>query len=145
MKPFCSLFLFLLLATGGCAAQKLLPEPVDHIAINAFPSEASETLFFGPVEWYRNVKGVVSNTKAYYADRGNPYRGIIVITKEALLFLQWHSKEKRYAELFHTALDQMRYLELNKYGLNRKIVIRTKESNFHSFAIHLAFCRFFHP
>lgn len=133
MRRF-SILLILALIFVGCAA-------IGPVSSPEFPSLVAKTLskddgeihFFGSGSWYPNVRGFTPNRSLFLAKPAPPTPGVLVITDEALLFLQWDEDAKSFDIIKRLPYSELVAVSLDSYGLNRRIVLRKKDLSYDSF------------
>ncbi len=135
MKSTYKLLCFVLFLLAACAALGPVSEPeFPRLVQNAVPEQDGTAILFGPGIWIPNTLGF-TDTRSSGLTRGQePVPGILVITDSAILILQWDKERGRFELIKRFALSGVREVRLDKYGLNRRVVIRWQDYSVDSFS-----------
>jgi len=133
MRRF-SILLVLALLFVGCAAIGPVSSPeFPSLVAKTIPKEDGEIRLFGSGNWYPNVRGFTAIRSILLATPVPPTPGALVITDEALIFLQWDEEAKIFDVIKRLPYSELVAVSLDSYGLNRRIVLRKKDLSYDSF------------
>ena len=131
MKKIISFSILLILY--GCAAMgpKVPPSEFQAYIEKAVPKGDGEIRIYSKGEWFPDGRGHTDSNIIHVND--NFRQGVLVITDEALLFMQWDSdsfyviKRLPHSELIEASLS--------RFGLSTMVMVRKKDLSYDSFML----------
>ena len=135
MKAMYRLLCIALFLLAGCAALGPVSAPeFPRLVQDAVPEQDGTAILFGPGIWLPNTLGF-TDTRSSGLTRGQePVPGIVVITHSAILIQQWDKERGSFELIKRFSLSGVREVSLDKYGLNRRVLIRWQDYSADSFS-----------
>ena len=129
--------IFLIIFLGvflGCSSYgPVSSQEFSQLVQTPLPSNSGKIVLSGTGSWFPNAQGFNDTRSSFLAPPIQPIPGIVVITDKELFFQQWNKKEKKYKIMLRIGFEDIESLSLDKYGLNRRLVIQKKDYSFHTF------------
>ena len=138
-----SFLIIALLQIYGCAGHSAYGPtdwygPTDKIVAEklvyeAIPFGTDETIqLFGAGQWLPGQFGFKGDN-AFTAVTSRVERGMLIITENALYFLQWQKEDQMYGISQRVSIADMKQILLHPYGKNRRISVLTSEPAMHTY------------
>jgi hypothetical protein len=126
-----TLLIWILLLTG-CVAHGPVDSPeFPTLIARAIPAGDGEVRIYGPAEWIPNRRGFA--TERDLSVPSDFLNGVLAITDGSLVFLQWEPNLDRFDAVKRLAFPDIATVTLDKFGLNRRLVVRKNDLSYDSF------------
>lgn len=118
----------------GCASLGPTSAPNFKELVKApIPSDSGEVLMSGPGQWLPNTIGFTDTKSTGITAGQDPVAGVLVITDSAIFVEQWDTANDKFRIMKRFLLSQVKELNLDTYGANRRVAIQWDDYSNDSF------------
>jgi hypothetical protein len=140
-KCFASIQLTVVLlgaALSACTALGPTTAPNWRDQVSAVvPRDDGGVDFLATSEWFPDTQGFMDmRGVGLLVPHTNFREGVLALTSQSLLFLQWDSKATQYAIMYRTPYSDLMQAKVDSFGRNRRLVIFGKDYRAQSFGIY---------
>jgi hypothetical protein len=121
---------------ASCAAVGPRDSPDFAVLVaKGIPDADGKLRFTGAGEWLPNTRGFNDIRSTLLSQPTNPVSGVLAVTDAAIFFLQWEESKARYEPVKRIRCSEIVGIELDSFGLNRRIVIQKSDLSFEAFNV----------
>lgn len=102
-----------------------------QLVARACPNEDGPLVFTSAGDWFPDTQGFVDAFGAPTLSR----QGVLTVTQESLVFLQWSPREETYFIIYRATNDQIASVRIETFGSKRRMVVAGRDYRMQSFSI----------
>ena len=124
-----SVLLFVFTCISGCAVTPKLDENASKQVLASTPKAEGEVRFFSVAQW-------LPNSREFNIASGKQtpkVAGVVVVAERSILFQQWGGPTGLNI-IKRISLEDIEDINLISFGLSKRIVVRSRENQYDSFA-----------